>query len=464
MKRRLPSLVLAAGIALLGMPGIYGQAAKQVELKVRIDLDTPDNKAIRDAWFNRIKRFEAQNPGIKVTAVPFDSTDRQTAFIAIAAKTAPDIYPIGATEGQLFVSRKWVAPIDEYLKTWDKAAWYSPAAFDPFKFGGKIYGVCDNIYVKHIIYNKKMFKAKGVPEPTLNWTWKDFAAAAQKLADPAKGVAGFAPMTKNTEAGWSFCDMVFQAGGELEKTDAEGKTKAVFDSPEAIAAAQLLKDLKWKYDALPENWSLGWGDVFNEFGAERAAMVYDGDNGRSVAINGGQIDPKDIGVALMPKGPGPKGRQAGVMGGTFWVINGLTTDKAVRDAAWKWIIFERWDQGDLDAIKAEIQQARDNKQYRSRFTLRPLLPTVPYMAQERAIMKANSDAAIIWGDDAFLKALPGTGHLEPSVEAQILYGQYLAPLIQSLLSDKNADPAALMKSANARFQKDVLDPLNAKAK
>lgn len=456
--------MLAAALALLAGTGLTAQSApKQIPLKVRIDLDTPDNAAIRAAWFERIQRFEAANPTIKVTAVPFDSTDRQTAFIALAAKTAPDMYPIGATEGALFLSRKWLAPIDEYLKTWKLASWYSPEAFRPFTIGGKIYGLPDNIYVKHIIYNKALFRAKGVPEPSLNWTWKEFAEAAKKLTDPAKGIAGFGAMTKGTEGGWAFCDLVYQAGGELEVTRA-GKTYATFDSPEAIRAGEFLKDLQWKDKSLPENWSLGWGDVYNQFGAGKVAMVYDADNGRSVAINGGQLDPKDIGVALMPRGDGPQGRQAGITGGTFWVINGQVTDPKVREAAWKWMIFERWDEGNLEAIKAEIQQARDNKQWRSRFSLRPLLPTVPFMNQERDIMKANADAAVIWGDDAFLKALPGTGHIEPTVEAQALYGRYLSPLVQTILSEPNTDVASLMKSVNAKFQKEVLDPLNAKVK
>jgi len=459
------TMALATTLAVLaGLPVGAQTIDKPVKITVRIELDTPDNKAIRDGVFAKIQRFEAANPNVKVTAVPFDSTDRQSAFIALAAKTAPDYYPIGATEGALFQSRKWIAPLDDYLKTWEKTSWYNPDSFRPYTFGGHIYGLPNNIYVKHILYNKKMFKERGIPEPTLNWTWKDFALAAQKLTDPAKGIAGFGAMTRNTEGGWAFCDLVFQAGGELEDTKADGKTYAVFDSPEAIAAAQYLKDLKWKYNALPDNWSLGWGDVYNQFGAQKVAMVYDADNGRSVAINGGQLDPKDLGVALMPKGEGPKGRQAGITGGTYWVMNGQITDPVEKLATWKFMTFETWDDAALSAVADEIRQARDNHQWRSRFTLRPLKPEVPFMAKERELMKANADAAVVWGDDSFLKALPGTGHIEPPVEAQVLYGQYLAPIVQTLLSDPKADPAALMKGANAAFQKNVLDPANAKLK
>ena len=56
--------------------------------------------------------------------------------------------------------------------------------------------------------------------------------------------------------------------------------------------------------------------------------------------------------------------------------------------------------------------------------------------------------------------LPETAHIEPPIEAQVLYAQFLAPVVQAVLSDKNADPAKLLKDANARFQKEYLDHVN----
>jgi ABC-type glycerol-3-phosphate transport system substrate-binding protein len=432
----------------------------QVQLRLPVPQDTPDKKAERQALFEKFHRFEAANPGVKIVPVDFAYTDRQTFFLKQAAGLAPDTFDVYATEAQMLVSKHWAAPLDDYIAGWDKKAWYNPASFEPFTVEGHVYGIPSANYVNHIIYNKKMFREKGIPEPGLNWTWDEFIRDAVKLTDKSKGIAGYIHMTKGSEGGWALTDFLYAAGGEVE-TVKDGKAYAAFDSPEAIAAAQLLKDLKWKYDVLPANWLNGWSDVFNVFGDGKAAMVFDGGWGRNLAINGEGMDWHDIGVTLMPKGPGAKGRQAGVMGGSYWIINGLTKDKAVRDAAWKWQTFESWDQSALKALKAQIADARKSKQFRAFFDYKPLLPDAPYIAQEKAVLDANSDVALQWGTPEFLKRLPTTAHPEPAVAAQEAYGKYLSPLVQKLMSDKNADAAALMKDAAARFQKDVLDPANA---
>ncbi len=456
MNKRTMAALAAACLAL----GAFA-APKQVALKVAIPRDTPENKARILADLEKIKRFEAANPDIKVSPVNFNYDNTGDFSILQAAGQAPDVLTVWATEAQLFVSKKWGVPLDGYLKAWDKKDWYNPDSFIPFTVAGKIYGLPDFNYVKHVMYNKRMFQAAGVPFPKNDWTWADFINAAVKTTDKAKGVAGFAPMGRGAESGWGFTDFIYQAGGEVESVNKEGKAKAVFDSPEAIAAAQLFKDLKWKYDAIPANWSNGWGDVFNVFGSQQAAMVLDADWGRATPINNMKMDPKDIGIVPMPKGPGPKGRQAGVMGGTYWVINaGSAKAKPVQDAAWKWIIFEKWGQEGLDMVKNQIEEARAQKQYRAQFQYSPLLPTAPYVKQERDLLLANPDAAVAWGDDAFLAALPKTAHAEPPVAAQDVYGKYLANVVGILFSEKDADPAKVMKETAAKFQKEVLDPIN----
>ncbi len=435
--------------------------AQTVELKVQLNRDTPENKARIAAVLDKAKRFEAAYPNIKVKGVNIEYDNTGEFFVKQAAGQAPDVLTVWATEAALLSSKKWALPLNSYVEGWAKKAWYNPNSFDAFTIKGTIYGVPDDNYVKHVLYNKKLFTAAGVPFPKNDWTWDDFLNAAIKTTDKAKGIAGFAPMGKGAESGWGFSDFIYQAGGEVEVFKG-GKAYAAFDSAEAVAAAQFFKDLKWKYDVIPAKWDLGWGDVFNVFGAGQAAMCFDGDTGRAVAINSLKMDPKDIGIVPMPKGKGPKGRQAGVLGGHFWIINAASAKtKAVQDAAWKWIDFERYDDSALRDIQSQIDDARANKIYRALFVYSPLLPNAPYIAKERKLLEDNPDAAVAWGDEAFLKFLPTTGHVEPSVEAQKAYSPALSSVVQTLLSDKNADPAKVMKDQSARFQK-VLDEANKK--
>jgi ABC-type glycerol-3-phosphate transport system substrate-binding protein len=435
--------------------------AQTVELKVQLNRDTPENKARIAATMDRIKRFQAAYPNITVKGVNIEYDNQGEFFVKQAAGQAPDVLTVWATEASLLSSKKWALPLNSYIDSWAKKDWYDPNSFAPFTIKGTIYGVPENNYVKHVLYNKKLFAAAGVPFPKNDWTWDDFLNAAVKTTDKAKGIAGFAPMGKGGEGGWGFSDFIYQAGGEVE-TIKDGKAYSSFDSAEALTAAQFLKDLKWKYDVLPAKWDNGWGDVFNIFGAGQAAMVFDGDWGRAIAINNLKMDPKDIGIVPMPKGKGPKGRQAGVLGGTYWIINaGTAKTKAVQDAAWKWIDFERYDDAGLKDVQSQIDDARANKQFRAQFVYTPLKSTSTYAMKEKAILAANPDAAVVWGDDAFLSALTATAHVEPSVEAQKAYDPYLVSVLQGIFSDKNADPAKLLKEQSAKFQK-VLDVGNQK--
>jgi ABC-type glycerol-3-phosphate transport system substrate-binding protein len=440
---------------------VAAAAFGQVELKVQLNRDTPENKARIAAAMDRIDRFQAAYPNIKVKGVNIEYDNTGEFFVKQAAGQAPDVLTVWATEASLLTSKKWAAPLSDYVNNWAKKSWYDPASFVPFTVKGVIYGVPENNYVKHVLYNKKLFAAAGVPFPKNDWTWDDFLNAAVKTTDKAKGIAGFAPMGKTGEGGWGFSDFIYQAGGEVEVIR-DGKAYSAFDSSEAVTAAQFVKDLKWKYDVIPAKWDNGWGDVFNIFGAGQAAMVFDGDWGRAVAINNLKMDPKDVGIVPMPKGKGPKGRQAGVLGGTYWIINaGTAKTKEVRDAAWKWIDFERYDESGLKDVQSQIDDARANKQYRAQFVYTPLKADSAYNKKERAILEANPDAAVAWGDDAFLAALTKTAHVEPSVEAQKAYDPYLVSVLQSLFSDKASDPAKLLKEQSAKFQK-VLDAANAK--
>lgn len=450
---------------LLGVLALVGLAATlsaaSVELKVQVSRDTPENQARLAAEMDRIERFKAKYPDITVKPVHMAYDNTGEFFVLQAAGKAPDVLNVWATEAQMMARKKWALPLDSYINAWEKKSWYNLDSFKPFTVSGKIYGVPENNYVKHVLYNKAMFKAAGVPFPKDGWTWDDFINAAVKTTNKAKGIAGFAPMGRGGESGWGFSDFIYQAGAEIESLDGSGKANAVYNSAEAIRAAQLFKDLRWKYDVIPANWSNGWGDVYNLFGAGQAAMVLDGDSGRNIAVNSLKMDPANIGVVTMPKGSGPKGRAAGVMGGNYWIINATTAKtKQIQDAAWKWIDFERFDEAGLANVKAEIEDHRANGQYRCIFYYWPLLPNAPYAKAERALLEANADAAVAWGDEAFLKALPGTAHIEPPVAAQDVYGKYLSNVVQILFSEKDADPAKVMKDSAAKFQKEVLDPYN----
>ncbi len=188
-------------VGVLFAASVFGQT---VELKVQLNRDTPENKARIAAILDKAKRFEAAYPDIKVKGINIEYDNTGEFFVKQAAGQAPDVLTVWATDAALLSSKKWALPLNDYLNTWAKKAWYNPDSFKPFTINGTIYGVPDDNYVKHVLYNKKLFTAAGVPFPKNDWTWDDFLNAAVKTTDKAKGIAGFAPMGKGGEGGWGF--------------------------------------------------------------------------------------------------------------------------------------------------------------------------------------------------------------------------------------------------------------------
>ena len=142
--------------------------------------------------------------------------------------------------------------------------------------------------------------------------------------------------------------------------------------------------------------------------------------------------------------------------GNFYVINALSSPE-VQAAAWKWLTFELWDEADIQALANSAADYRAQKQYRAQFEYIPLKPDSPYVEGRAKVFRDNADVLLSWGSDGFLLKLPQTAHIEPPIEAQVLYAQFLAPAVQAVLSDQKADPARLLKDANARFQREYLD-------
>ena len=98
--------------------------------------------------------------------------------------------------------------------------------------------VVDNIAV---MYNKKLFAAAGLPQPTNSWTWDEFRADAKKLTDPAHNVFGTAYSVSGSEdTTWHFWPLLWQKGGSVLSPD---NKKAAFNSDAGVAALTFLQQM-----------------------------------------------------------------------------------------------------------------------------------------------------------------------------------------------------------------------------
>ncbi len=173
--------------------------------------------------------FHKENPDItvKIETVPYDSyfTKLQT---AVAGGTASDAFELNYENFVTYAKNGSLAEL-----TGVDASKYRASLVDAFKADGKQYGLPESFSNVVLFYNKALFKAKGVAEPTKDWTWADEQTAAEKLTDKATKTFGdYQPVTFH-----EFYKALAQTGGKFLTDD--GK-KTAFNSPEGIKAATWL--------------------------------------------------------------------------------------------------------------------------------------------------------------------------------------------------------------------------------
>lgn len=430
------------------------EEAKQPDAVEIVVSGYPDetNTAGRAQWDDSIKRFQEQYPWITVKPDPWQYNPQEFA-VKMAGKTAPDVIGLYATEGRIVAERGWAADLTDFVSSWELGSEYNTDAFKAFTIDGKIYGIPDWQYVMNILYNKKLFREKGVPEPTADWTWDDFINAAKALTDKGKGIAGIGLPGKGAEATWVWSNFLYQAGGEAEELK-DGKWTSVANSDAGVKALQLYKDLRWTWDVMQPNSSAGGGDINKDFGNGKIAMITHGDWVVSQMLNEYKMPLEDIGIVPMPsmEAGGP---HAAVSGGGFTIINGQVADGNKLDAAWKWVTFDRLNDGALKSDEQWIIDSKAKSEKIAHVVISPVKPDSEYGKKQREIWAKYPDTKIQWPDELYATLLKDA-HFEPPIDGQAWYSTF-APAIEKVLTDKNADPKTELDAVSKAFQEQTLN-------
>ncbi len=310
----------AAGMAAAGWPAdALAQAAPDLApyRSARINWRQAEGESISVAvipasYFENLigllPQFEALT-GVKVRAekVP-PGQIRQKAMLDLSSKTAtyathaadPMYYP-------LYVSNKWVDPLDRYLNdaTLTDPAWFNyndilKAWRDANSVGGKPYGIPYDGEVTVQVYRKDLYDAKGLKPAE---TYDQLLANAKAVHDPANRVYGLA-MRGFSGAGqnmYIYPSLLRGFGGDWFN----GKNLVV-NSPAAVKA------LEWYVNALAQyappavrNWN--WPDIADAFSQGTVACYLDAHSSAAVITNPEKS--KVVGkvaYARWPKGPGGK--------------------------------------------------------------------------------------------------------------------------------------------------------------
>jgi multiple sugar transport system substrate-binding protein len=396
----------------------------------------------------KIGRFTAKYPRIRITKNNWAYQNTEIA-LKMAANSAPIEFTTWSTEGKFLADRKWIADLTDYLAGWPYTKDLNQTALKPFVIDGKTYAVPIDAYHMTITINKKIFANRGVPLPPLDWTWDDLLTAAKAVNEPAKGIAGFIPMGKRTEAGWNWTNFLYAAGGEVE-TIKEGKVLASFNSDAGVKAMTFYKSLN-DAGVLPKNWALAYGDALTMFNQGRGAMVMSGSgNAIDSAINQGGLIAADLAlypIPAMTKG----GRHTGVLGGNYKVVNGQAS-KSEQQAAFDFIKDEYFSDVYIDAISKQIvEQKALNKVY---------VPALINYWDDNSDYGKKVKAMFAKHDNIFEYASELSALIDPKAEATYESQAYYAELtkvIQKVFTTPNVDIKGLLDEAAAKLQRETFD-------
>jgi maltose-binding protein MalE len=210
---------------------------------------TPPSDVRAEMW-NETWRQASKATGLKITVVEETSATawqkRQTELAA--GTTSTDItynqlnWVIGGGLQGMFVEhgelmrRDKVDPKQYYKAELDSWAWKGKQWGIPFATGGET-----------VLYNKKLFDAKGVKYPYKDWTFDDLLDACRKLNDPANGK--FAIFIGQNGIHYMLGTFLLNFGG---KRLSDAKDKALYgDDPKSIQGAELNVDLHRRYGFPP---------------------------------------------------------------------------------------------------------------------------------------------------------------------------------------------------------------------
>jgi ABC-type glycerol-3-phosphate transport system substrate-binding protein len=406
-----------------------------------------------DALNLQIQEFNAKYPWITVQSQEYNWT-APTFTAQLAGGTLPTVFTIPFTDGKGLIQQHQIVNIDSriaklpYVSNFNKSVLANGQDAD-----GKIWAVPTQAYAMSLTYNRTLFTQAGLDPDKPPTTWDEVKADAKIISTKIKGVAGFAEMATQNTGGWQLTTATYARGGRMEAVDAKGKVTATVNNAATKDALTWLKSLRWDDNSLGATFDYNWGSINQDFCAGQIGMFTGGSDLYTTFVQNDGLHPDDYGVTTIPLA---SDTNAGVLGGgTLAAVNVLTTEDQ-RDAAVDFIDFYYMNKLTTQAgAVADATALKANKQ--------PVgVPAMPIFDQ------ATYDQSLVWIKDYInvpsAQMTPFTSKIasqavvtEPLYNTQDLYAA-LDPVVQAVLTDKNADISKLLDAANAKVQKIIDTP------
>ncbi len=191
--------------------------------------------------------YKADGVQLNIAVLPENDLRQKLTTEASTGGTAYDMFYFGPYEAANWAKNGWLVDLEPLFKALpaEKLKWYDrddliQGMLGSVSLDGSAYALPFYGESSFIMYNKELFKAKGLTMPD-EPTWDEIYALAKKVHDPANGITG---MTMRGAPGWGmsgapFVTMVNAFGGRFYDMD----WNATVDTPEQRAAWAMYKNI-----------------------------------------------------------------------------------------------------------------------------------------------------------------------------------------------------------------------------
>jgi multiple sugar transport system substrate-binding protein len=329
-----------------------------------------------------VAAFEAQHPDIAIELihVPSQSDYRLRLGADFAAGSPPDVVLLNSRRYAAFAARGVLEPLEPYLRGSDviSDADFYPQASDPFRWRGELTCIPQNLSSLVVYLNRDLFDEAGLADPTDDWTWDDFLAAATALTRDLDGDGQIDQYGLGTEVSLSrLAPFVWQNGGELVVLESGLRPiRLALDSRPAREAVEWFVALQTEHGVVPDALAEAAESSESRFMAGRMAMYLDS---RRVVPTFRRIDSFEWDVAALPR----REQAASILHSDAYCMAAAAEDK---EAAWTFIEFANSPEG--QTIVAEAGRT---------------VPSLVEVAESPAFLDPDARPA---SSAAFLEAIP----------------------------------------------------------
>ncbi|MDX6486147.1 MAG: multiple sugar transport system substrate-binding protein [Gaiellaceae bacterium] len=448
MKSSRKAMVVAIAVASL-LTVCASAAARTTASTVTISVASlipGSTDAAKQQFADQIAQFQKANPKIRVTPVEYQWTG-PTFAAKLAAGTLPTVFEVPFTDARTLGDNGQLADLTAEVKKLSYFSKYNAAVLaEGTTAKGKIVALPKGAYAQALHYNRKLFQQAGLDPNKPPATWAQLQAYAKQIAERT-GKTGYAQMAKNDNTGgWILTTVVYSLGGRME-VGTGTKARATLNSNQAVTALNMLKKMRWTDNSMGANFDLGWSDINQAFAAGNVGMYISGSDVYTNLVQASNVDPSIYGLAPIPTA---KSKTAGVLGGGTLAAVRPNVNAAQKAAAVKWIDFfyERPLVSKAQAIR-NAQTLVESKQ--------PVgVPALPIFNKKQYDLANTWITPFINVPLAQMKPFT-TGVFkqrlvpEPPASTQSVYHS-LDPVVQAVLTDKNANVRQLLDQANSAAQ------------